>query len=147
MSRRKAASSSTSSLSDQQPLNLSDLDGKWYVVRTTLSLWRNKENPAITYGVEDEHTMSDLVTYGDPKNPSRITGTDYATVGEVNGFVWKGNQCITYCVSSKWNFVGKSQKKDVERNLERQLEGCGKELEAEWMWKKKDRKQWKNGRF
>ena len=91
-----------------EQIPLQSLSGQWYVVRSTLSLWRSRVNPGIRYGVEsgDDDVMSDLVTYGEQRSQSKITGTDYRVAGEANGYVWKGNQILTCCVTSRWGIAG-----------------------------------------
>lgn len=87
------------------------MSGKWYVARSTLSLWRSNPNPAITYGFLDDQRLSDLVTYGpNLQNPSEIHGVDEVNAlknsttegGSSNWFRWRGSSWYTACITSDW---------------------------------------------
>ena len=90
-----------------KPVDVNKLSGKWYVVQSTLSLWRNNVNPSITYKVLESGAparLDDLVTYG-PTNSSSVHGIDTQSPANQNIFTWRGSGCLC-CTTSNWCILG-----------------------------------------
>jgi len=87
--------------------------GKWFVVASTLPLWRDKKNVTITYTPvqgEPETTLDDLVEYHNNINDngakSSITGVDKLEK-KPNGACWKWRgKGLLFIASSVWQVLG-----------------------------------------
>ncbi|KAJ7492474.1 hypothetical protein FB451DRAFT_1022016, partial [Mycena latifolia] len=85
--------------------------GTWHVVASTLPLWKNKKNVAITYSAmagEPATTFDDLVTYQMRSAkagaaPSTVKGIDRLEEGAAGRWKWKR---LLMIATSKWQLLG-----------------------------------------
>lgn len=79
-----------------------EMNGTWYVVRTSLPFWRNRTDPAISYTPLPDGPATDTVSYRRGARPRIVVGIDHPVD---DGWVWRGLGMITARTSSRWRFV------------------------------------------
>ncbi len=85
---------------------------KWFVYGTTLSFWKTRKNPTITYEIlpsskpPSEFKIRDTVEYttGSSTKKNQVIGTDTWISAQPLDFVWRGNG-VLFLLSSKCKIV------------------------------------------
>ncbi|KRB78094.1 hypothetical protein ASE01_08010 [Nocardioides sp. Root190] len=85
-------------MSDPTP----ELDGTWYVVRTSLSFWRRRTDPTISYTLLPDGRMTDTVLYRRRGRDRVVLGLDSPATG--GGWTWRGVGA-TRLLTSRWEVV------------------------------------------
>ena len=80
----------------------SPLTGTWFIVRTSLSLWRRRDNPAVTYAPLPGGEVADLVTWRTGDRSGLIVGQDRRDGAD---WVWRGVGPLTRHLSSRWRVL------------------------------------------
>jgi len=82
--------------------------GRWYIVRTSLPLWRRWQNPSVTYNPLPDGRILDVVfgTSGGQK-PRLVLGVD--RVQPDGSYRWRGLTPLTRLTSSRWRVVHAEQ--------------------------------------
>ncbi|KAJ7727825.1 hypothetical protein DFH07DRAFT_851517 [Mycena maculata] len=99
--------------SDLENVPYADFLGTWHVVASTLPLWKNKKNVAITYSTipgAPATTFDDLVTYEmrfakQGSTPSTVKGVDKLEVGAAGRWKWRGKGLLMIA-TSRWQLLG-----------------------------------------
>ncbi len=78
------------------------VSGTWYVVRTSLSFWRRRTDPSVTYAPLPDGRVVDTVRYLSRGRPRLVVGVD---VPDGEGWVWRGITPLTRLTSSRWQVV------------------------------------------
>ncbi|WP_162596284.1 hypothetical protein [Methylobacterium sp. 17Sr1-1] len=78
--------------------------GTWYIVRSTLGLWRNQAG-AISYCMLPDGSVGDFVTVQKTNGSNHIIGVDRPIDQEGWQWQWRGVQPLTILLRSRWCFV------------------------------------------
>lgn len=89
----------------QHTPTLEDVRGRWFIVQTSLNLWRKRQNPSITYTPLDAQRMHDDVQYTINKKTKHIIGIDTQNVADPRRFRWHGSAWYIRWVTSDWRIV------------------------------------------
>ncbi len=89
----------------QHTPTLEDVRGRWFIVQTSLNLWRKRQNPSITYTPLDAQRMHDDVQYTINNKTKHIIGIDTQNVADPCRFRWRGSAWYIRWVTSDWRIV------------------------------------------
>lgn len=81
------------------------LSGTWWVVRTSLPLWRRRTDPSITYGPLPDGGVSDTVRYRSRGRWRTIEGIDRRVVDDPGVVEWRGTGALTRWATSRWSIL------------------------------------------
>lgn len=81
------------------------LTGTWWVVRTSLPLWRRRTDPSITYGPLPDGQVSDTVRYRSRGRERTIEGVDRWLDDEPGVIEWRGTGLLTRWATSRWSVL------------------------------------------
>jgi histidinol-phosphatase (PHP family) len=81
--------------------------GTWFIVRTSLPLWRRRDNPAVTYAPLPDGAIADLVTWRTGERSGVIVGQDRRDGAD---WVWRGVGPLTRRLSSRWRVLATDPK-------------------------------------
>jgi len=92
-----------------QTLNLSDLEGKWFINQSNFPMWLkgNKTHPTFNYTLTTKHgkqVLLDEVLYTKKSKTKGIVGYDKVIDEDNNSFVWRGKGLLAF-VKSKWSIL------------------------------------------
>lgn len=87
----------------------SPLTGTWFIVRTSLPLWRRRDNPAVTYAPLPDGAIADLVTWRTGERAGVIVGQDRRDGAD---WVWRGAGPLTRHLSSRWRVLAHAPQDD-----------------------------------
>ncbi|WP_155297748.1 hypothetical protein [Deinococcus kurensis] len=79
------------------------LSGTWFVVRTSLPLWRARDNPSVTYAPLPDGRVVDTVRFTRRGRPGLIVGLDSPLPG--GGWAWRGVSLLTRFTVSRWQVL------------------------------------------
>ncbi len=79
------------------------LTGTWFVVRTSLPLWRTRDNPSVTYAPLPGGRVVDTVRFTRRGRPGLIIGLDTPQPG--GGWAWRGVSVLTRFTVSRWRVL------------------------------------------
>lgn len=79
------------------------LSGTWFVVRTSLPLWRARDNPSVTYAPLPDGRVVDTVRFTRRERPGLIVGLDSPLPG--GGWAWRGVSLLTRFTVSCWRVL------------------------------------------
>lgn len=79
------------------------LSGTWFVVRTSLPLWRTRHNPSVTYAPLPDGRVVDTVRFTRRGRPGLIIGVD--TPLPDGGWAWRGVSLLTRLTVSRWQVL------------------------------------------
>jgi hypothetical protein len=86
-------------------LDPSRLLGRWHIVATTLSFWRDKRDPAVEYAALPDGRWSDTLSWVDARGrPKTLGGIDRLLQSQPGRFRWRGRGLLAV-ISSEWAFV------------------------------------------
>ncbi|MEQ9321228.1 MAG: hypothetical protein RIF41_18840 [Polyangiaceae bacterium] len=93
-------------------VSVEDLAGKWRIVRTNFPMWLagDKSRPCLEYGILDDRTLSDLVTFEKAGRKKSIRGVDRQDPALSCHFVWRGRGLLKL-LRSDWYVV------DLDRDV------------------------------
>lgn len=78
--------------------------GTWHIVESSLSLWRSRRQPTVTYGALTDGALIDVVAFQSRRGASRrIIGIDQPMSD--GGWRWRGVGVVTRFARSDWQFV------------------------------------------
>ncbi|MDK2011241.1 MULTISPECIES: hypothetical protein [unclassified Deinococcus] len=77
--------------------------GTWFVVRTSLPLWRTRDNPSVTYAPLPDGRVVDTVRFTRRGRPGLIIGLDSPQPG--GGWAWRGVSLLTRFTVSRWQVL------------------------------------------
>lgn len=78
--------------------------GTWHIVESSLSLWRSRHDPTVTYGALPDGSLIDVVAFRSRRGATRrIIGIDRR--GPDGGWRWRGVGPVTRLARSDWRFV------------------------------------------
>jgi len=78
--------------------------GRWHIVETSLSLWRTRSGPTVTYAALPDGALIDVVSFRTRGGaPRRIIGIDQRSPH--GGWRWRGVGPVTRFAHSDWRFV------------------------------------------
>ncbi len=77
--------------------------GSWFVVRTSLPLWRTRDNPSVTYAPLPDGRVVDTVRFTRRGRPGLIIGVD--TPLPDGGWAWRGVSHLTRFTVSRWRVL------------------------------------------
>lgn len=89
-----------------------ELTGTWYIVRTSLALWRRRAAPALTYAPLPDGSVLDATTYRRRGRTRRIIGVD--TPDGDGGWVWRGVEPLTLVARSRWRVIESADSDSIE---------------------------------
>lgn len=83
-----------------------EMNGTWYVVRTSLQFWRTRTDPAISYTALPDGRVTDTVTYRRAGRDKIVIGVD-SHVSDVtgDGWIWRGLGAVTRWTTSRWRML------------------------------------------
>lgn len=84
-----------------------DLSGTWHIVRTSLRLWRSRQDPTLSYLPLPDGTVLDATAYRTRRRSRVIVGLDRPD-GD-GGWVWRGLEPLTLLARSRWRVVASGQ--------------------------------------
>ncbi|MBZ9711730.1 hypothetical protein [Deinococcus multiflagellatus] len=79
------------------------LSGTWFVVRTSLPLWRTRDNPSVTYAPLPDGRVVDTVRFTRRGRLGLIVGLDRPLPG--GGWEWRGLSLLTRWTPSRWQVL------------------------------------------
>ncbi|NTY02356.1 hypothetical protein [Deinococcus sp. JMULE3] len=79
------------------------LTGTWFVVRTSLPLWRTRDNPSVTYAPLPDGRVVDTVRFTRGGRAGLIIGVD--TPFPDGGWAWRGVSLLTRFTVSRWRVL------------------------------------------
>lgn len=80
--------------------------GKWYIVFTTLSFWKGKQNATIVYTpLTDHKSISSFVEYKINNKSKTIIGINTPDEKKSNHFFWSGKSFPLSSLKSEWYVV------------------------------------------
>ncbi|HEY1097517.1 MAG TPA: hypothetical protein VGF99_01260 [Myxococcota bacterium] len=87
---------------------VTDLVGRWHIVRTNFPMWLkgDKHAPTFNYAARDgaADSLDDVVEYVQAGKTKRIVGVDRVVAGTVASFVWRGAG-VLFFVTSRWHIA------------------------------------------
>lgn len=81
------------------------LRGTWFVVRTSLPLWRRRTDPSITYGPLPDGRVRDTVRYRSRGRWRTIEGIDRWLDDAPGAIEWRGTGALTRWTTSRWSIL------------------------------------------
>jgi len=90
-----------------QPLALSDLEGKWYILQTDFPMWLSGKRTAPTFNyqlLDGKQVLQDKVLFMKNNKEKSIQGVDYPANSDNTAFVWRGKGLLRL-LKSKWEIV------------------------------------------
>ena len=87
---------------------IDELCGTWYIVKTTLAMWRERRNPTVAYArlPGGAVRLRDEINYlNRAGRPRRLLGIDTQDARDPRIFCWRGAAWYTRLLTSQWCFV------------------------------------------
>lgn len=105
---------SVATAQDKNILSLKDLEGTWYVNMSNFPMWLDgkRKNPRITYTLQSDGKILDVVAFEKKGKTKTIKGYDERSTEIKSGFVWRGKG-LKAIFTSEWKVLFYHQKYEL----------------------------------